>query len=55
VPRSIYVVVMANMATLLECQTIYSIRDVYLMTEMKMVDDYNRALANKVAADRRRE
>ena len=43
---------MAKLATLCECQTVYSLRDVYLMTEMSMVDNHNKALAAKAAAER---
>jgi hypothetical protein len=40
-------VVSAKQATLHECETVYSVEDVYLMLEVLMVDAHNRAVADK--------
>lgn len=43
VPRPIAAVISAGKATLQECQTVYSIADVYLLLEIVAVDAHNRA------------
>lgn len=35
------------MATLIECETVYSVEDVYLMLEVIIIDAHNRAVADK--------
>jgi hypothetical protein len=39
-------VVSANKATLQECQTVYSVEDVYLMLEIIAIDAHNRRVAD---------
>lgn len=43
-PSVVGMVVSSRLATLRECQTVYSLRDVYDLREILMVDAYNRAL-----------
>jgi hypothetical protein len=47
VPRPIAHVISADKATLRECETIYSVEDVYLMLEVIAVDAHNRFMADE--------
>ncbi len=49
VPRSIATVVGAGKATLQECQTAYSLGDVYLMIEMISVETHNQRVVDEWA------
>jgi hypothetical protein len=44
-PRTIGAVVSSQLATLHECQTIYSVEDVYLMLEVISIDAHNQRAA----------
>lgn len=46
-PAIIGTIISRRMASLYELDTVYGVRDVYDMLEVIMVDDYNRALANR--------
>lgn len=47
IPRTIGAVISAHLATLHECETIYSTEDVYLMVETLQIDAHNRYVADK--------
>jgi hypothetical protein len=56
IPRPIGVVISAGKATIHECETIYSVEDIYLMLEVIAVDSHNRYMAEEWArrgSDRR--
>lgn len=46
-PSTIGALVSTGKATLYECETIYSIEDVYLMLEVVLVDAHNRRAADE--------
>jgi hypothetical protein len=48
-PPTIGAVVSADKATLHECETVYSVEDVYLMLEVISVDSHNRRAAEEWA------
>lgn len=48
-PRSIAAAISAGKATLLECQTVLSIGDVYLLLEVASVEAHNRRAAEEWA------
>lgn len=50
-PRLIGAVVLGGRATLLECQTVYSVEDVHDLYELMIVDANNRRAVNKAIAD----
>lgn len=49
VPRSIHAVVGAKMATLVECDTVLGLEDVYNLMEIMAVDAHNRQVMQKHA------
>jgi hypothetical protein len=49
-PRMIGAVISANKATLNECETIYSVEDIYLMLEVISIDVHNRRAAEAWAS-----
>ncbi len=51
-PRPIAAVVAAGKATLLDCQTVLSIGDVYLLLEMAAVEAHNRRAVEEWAKAR---
>jgi hypothetical protein len=51
VPRTIGAVVSAGKATLHECQTVYSIEDVYNLLELVAIDRHNIRLAEQQAQE----
>jgi hypothetical protein len=54
IPRPIGAVVSARMATLVECDTVYSAEDIYLILEVMQIDGHNRRMARKAAEDAER-
>lgn len=44
-------VVSSGLATLIECQTVYGLEDVYKMNEVTMVDAHNQNLLRKKDAN----
>jgi hypothetical protein len=42
VPAAVSAVISARLATLHECDTIYSVEDIYLMLEIVSVDTFNK-------------
>lgn len=46
-PRMIGAVISSKMATLNECETLYSVEDIYLMLEVMSVDMHNRRVAEE--------
>lgn len=54
-PRQIAAVIQAGKATLIECQTVLSIGDVYLLLEVAAVEAHNkRAIEEDIAAREKR-
>lgn len=51
-PRSIAAVCGAGMATLAECSTVLSLRDVYNLLELMQVQNYNRKLMREHEKDK---
>ena len=51
-PRQIGAVISAGKASLNECQTIYSVEDVYLMLEVIAIDAHNRRVAEEHARNK---
>jgi hypothetical protein len=47
IPPTIGAVISASKATLHECQTVYSIEDIYLMLEVISIDAHNTHLAQE--------
>lgn len=47
IPRQIGALISAGKATLDECNTVYSVEDVYLMLEVVAVDAHNRRMAEE--------
>lgn len=48
-PRTIGAVISANKATLIECDTVYSVEDIYIMLEVVVIDAHNRRTAEEWA------
>ena len=46
-PRMIGAVISSGKATLNECETLYSVEDIYLMLEVISVDAHNRRMAEE--------
>lgn len=52
-PKTVGAIISSRLGTLLECDTVYSVEDVYLMLEVLMIDAHNKAVADKYYADKR--
>jgi hypothetical protein len=49
IPRTVGAAISSGKATLVECETVYSVEDVYLMLEVIAVDAHNRFMAEEWA------
>ena len=47
IPRTIGALISAGKATLHECDTVYSVEDVYLMLEVVIIDAHNKRVADE--------
>ena len=47
IPRTIGALISADKATLHECDTVYSVEDVYLMLEVVVIDAHNKRVADE--------